>query len=101
MKKTLISIAISAAALLSTPAFADAEIPQKSQFTYDGVTYIYSKTQVGESTIYKGTAIPGQPFFLVEHKGQVTGKANGIRVSFRAPQVDVVAGAKSIPLAAN
>jgi hypothetical protein len=101
MKKTLISLAFVAASIASAPAFADAEIPQKVQFTYDGVTYIYSKTQVGQSTIYKGTASPGQPFFLVEHKGQVSGKANGMNVSFRAPKVEVVAGLKPVPLASR
>jgi hypothetical protein len=101
MKKTLISLALAAVSLATAPAFADAEIPQKVQFTHEGVTYIYTKTQVGQSTIYKGTASPGQPFFLVEHKGQVTGKANGMNVSFRAPQVDVVAGVKAVPLASR
>ena len=73
--------------------------PAQIVMVNEGVTYIYTKTQVGQSTIYKGTASPGQPFFLVEHKGQVTGKANGMNVSFRAPQVDVVAGVKAVPLA--
>jgi hypothetical protein len=101
MNKTLVSLAIAAVSLATAPAFADAAIPQKLQFTHEGVTYIYSKTQVGQSTIYKGTAIPGQPFFLVEHKGRVTGKANDMNVSFRTPQVDVVAAAKSVPLASR
>lgn len=101
MTKTLISLAISAAALMTAPAFADAENTQKMQFSHEGVTYIYTKTQVGQSTIYKGTANPGEPFFLVERKGQVTGKANGINVSFRAPRVDVVAAANMVPLAAR
>ncbi|HEY1125672.1 MAG TPA: hypothetical protein VGE65_08555 [Sphingobium sp.] len=99
MTKTLISLAISAAALVATPAFADAENTQKMQFSHEGVTYIYTKTQVGQSTIYKGTAIPGDTFYLVERKGQVTGKANGINVSFRAPKVDIVATANTVPLA--
>ena len=102
MNKTLISIALAAVSLASAPAFADAAIPQKVQFTYEGVTYFYTKTQVGQSTIYKGTATPGQPFYLVERNGQVTGKANDVKVSFRAPQVEVVASAgKAVPLASR
>jgi predicted lipoprotein with Yx(FWY)xxD motif len=101
MTKTLISLAIAAASLATAPAFADAENSQRAQFTHEGVTYTYTKTQLGQSTIYKGTATPGEPFFLVERKGQVTGKANGINVSFRTPKVEVVAGLKSLPLAAR
>lgn len=101
MSKTLISLAVAAASLATAPAFAGAEIPQKKQFTHDDVTYFYTKTQVGQSTIYKGTATPGYPFYLVERKGKVTGRANGINVSFDAPKVDVIAGLKSLPLAAR
>ena len=64
-------------------------------------TSISTTPQVGESTVYKRTSTPGEPFFLVERKGQVTGKANGINVSFRAPTVEVVAAANMVPLAAR
>lgn len=101
MKKTLVSLAIAAVSLATAPAFADAAIPQKMQFTHEGVTYIFTKTQVGQSTIYKGTANPGQPFYLVEHKGQVTGKVNDMSVSFPVPQAHVATGAKSVPLASR
>jgi hypothetical protein len=100
MKKTLITLAVAMASIAVTPAFAGAE-PQKMQFTYEGVTYTYTKSQVGESTIYKGNATPGAPFYLVARKGQVTGNANGIPVSFKAPTVEVTASAKQIPLAAR
>ncbi len=67
---------------------ANDTVPQRVQFTHEGVTYTYSKTQVGQSTVYKGYASPGDEFYLVSRKGRVTGKANGISVSFRAPTVE-------------
>ncbi len=89
MKKTFIALALSLAAAVAAPAMAEDAVPQKVQFTYEGVTYIYTKTQVGKSTIFKGNASPGDEFYLVARNGRVTGRANGMSVSFRAPAVDV------------
>ncbi len=73
------------------------------QFSHEGVTYTYTKTQVGESTIFKGYATPGYAFYLVARNGQVTGKANGIAVSFKAPTAPAQAAVdtKLIPLASR
>ena len=101
MKKTIATLALAVAATVASPVFAKAELAPKLQFDHEGVTYTYSKTQVGESTIYKGYASPGDAFYLVARKGQVTGKANGVAVSFRAPSVEMSAGAKMIPLASR
>jgi len=102
MKTALLSLAFALTATAAAPAFAEAEVPQKVQFTHEGVTYVYTTTKVGESTIYKGYATPGYPFYLVSRKGQVTGKANGTNVSFKTPTVDVQSAAvKQIPLAAR
>jgi hypothetical protein len=73
-----------AAALLSfavnTPAMArDAA----TKFTHEGVSYTYTVTTVGDDTrIIEGTATPGSPFRLVVSGDRVSGKANGIPVSF-------------------
>ena len=101
MKKTLATLTFALAAAVASPVFAEAEIPQKVQFSHEGVTYTYTKTKVGESTIFKGYANPGYSFYLVARHGQVTGKANGIPVSFRAPTVEAQAANKLIPLAAR
>lgn len=73
----LVSLAVAA------PAFAKDE---KTSFTQDGVTYTYTQTKVGDSTIVKGRASPGYPFYFVVRGEQVVGNANGIPVSFRTPQ---------------
>ncbi len=102
MKKTIATLTFALAAAVASPVFAEAEIPQKVQFSHEGVTYTYTKTQVGESTVFKGYATPGYAFHLVARKGQVTGRANGIPVSFKAPTVQdqaQAAATKSIPLA--
>jgi hypothetical protein len=89
VKKTFVALALTLAAAVAAPAMAEDEAPQKVQFSYEGVTYTYTKTQVGKSTVYKGYASPGDEFYLVARNGRVTGRANGINVSFRTPTVDV------------
>lgn len=103
MKKIFATLTFALAAAAATPALAASDLPQKVQFTHEGVTYFYTKTKVGESTIYKGIARPGQSFYLVERKGHVTGTANGIRVAFSTPTTTTVdlasaASARSLTL---
>lgn len=78
MTKFIAMIAMSLAVV--TPAIAKDE---KVNFTQDGVTYSYTATKVGESTVYKGRATPGYPFYFVVRGEQVVGNANGIPVTFR------------------
>ena len=100
MKKTFLALALTAAAAVAAPALADTA--PKQQFTFEGVTYTYTKTQVGDSTVYKGYAEPGYPFYLVSHRGQVTGKVNGENVSFATPKVGAeTASGKQLKLAAR
>jgi hypothetical protein len=82
MRKLVVLSAL-VAATLAVPAVA--KTAEKVSFTRDGVTYTYSETKVGKSTIYKGRALPGNPFYLVVRGDQVTGTANGIPVSFDVP----------------
>ncbi|MBO9575508.1 MAG: hypothetical protein J7494_07225 [Sphingobium sp.] len=71
------------AALLVAAVAAPVAAKEKTTFTYDGVQYAYTQTQVGESTVIKGVAQPGDAFYFVVRNGKVVGKANGIPVSFR------------------
>ncbi len=73
-------------ALVLAAVAAPAVAKEKATFTHEGVTYVYSETKVGASTIYKGRATPGDSFYLVARNGQVTGTANSIPVSFRVPE---------------
>lgn len=82
MRKLVVLSAL-AAATLAVPAVA--KNAEKVSFTRDGVTYTYTETKVGKSTIYKGRALPGNPFYLVVRGDQVTGTANGIPVAFDVP----------------
>lgn len=94
MNKTLIALSIAVAAATSSPALAGSATAKKS-FTHEGVTYVYTKTKVGDSTIYKGRATPGHDFYLVANGSRVVGKANGIPVSFDKPtmQIEIALGA--------
>jgi len=77
--------AAAAALLVASPAFAN-EVARS--FTRDGVTYVYTSTTKGDVQVLEGTVQPtGEAFRLVVHKGWVTGKAAGTRVSFRVPKV--------------
>lgn len=89
MKKTFIAISFALAAAFTAPAVAGSETAAKTTFTHEGVTYVYSKTIVGKSTVYRGYARPGHDFYLVARNGQVTGKANGIPVSFDVPKTEI------------
>ena len=71
------------AAALLTAVAAPAVAAERTSFTHDGVTYSYTQTKVGESTILRGRATTGADFRYVVRNGQVVGKSNGIPVSFR------------------
>lgn len=76
--------AATAALFIASPALA--QEPERT-FTRDGVTYIYTSTIEGEVQILEGSAKPGgNSFRLVVHKGWVSGKVAGARVSFRVPK---------------
>lgn len=77
------------ALVLAAAVAAPAVAKEKATFTHEGVTYVYSETKLGASTIYKGRATPGDSFYLVARNGQVTGTANSIPVSFRVPEATV------------
>ncbi|MBO9575698.1 MAG: hypothetical protein J7494_08185 [Sphingobium sp.] len=85
MTKTFIALTATLALAVASPAFA--KEAEKSSFTHEGVTYTYTKTQVGKSTVIEGYAQPGQKFHLVKNGNQVTGTANGIPVSFSMDEV--------------
>jgi hypothetical protein len=77
--------AAATALLVASPAFARA--PERT-FTRDGGTYTYTSTTQGDVQVLEGSALPnGESFHLVVHKGWVSGKAAGARVSFRVPKV--------------
>lgn len=91
-----------AAAILSfavvSPAVAKEEA---SSFTRDGVSYTYTVTNVDANTrILEGTASPGNPFRLVVSGSRVSGKANGIPVSFTVKETKTAA-AKNLTVASR
>ena len=85
------------ATLLLTAVAAPALAQEKAAFTHDGVTYVYSQTKVGDSTIIQGHADNGPDFRYVVRNGQVTGNTDGNPVRFSVadamaakPQVEIV-----------
>ncbi len=87
-----------AAALLSfavvTPAIAR---EAQTTFTHEGVSYAYTVTAADNGTrVIEGTATPGSDFRLVVSGNRVSGKANGMPVSFAVPTKS--ATAKTAPL---
>ena len=84
MNKFYIMTAVLSLAAVS-PAIAKDE---KINFTQDGVTYSYTAEKVGESTVYKGRATPGYPFYFVVRGKQVVGNANGIPVTFSTTEAN-------------
>ncbi len=72
------------AALLvaAVAAPATAATKEKTSFTLDGVTYAYTQTKAGESTVIRGNASSGADFYYVVRKGQVVGNNNGVPVRF-------------------
>ena len=83
------------ATLLLTAVAAPA-MAEKASFTHDGVTYHYTKTQVGKSVVLRGTATPGPDFHYVVRNGQVVGKNDATPVSFRV--ADAVAQQKDVTI---
>lgn len=71
-----------AAALIAAPALAHAEAPG-SQFTHEGVTYVYT-TQAGKGErVIRGTAFGGKAPFELHVRGRyVTGTFNNQPVEF-------------------
>lgn len=76
----MIKTFISAAVLLSLPAAAYAG---ERTFTRDGVTYVYTSEQRGETTVLSGKALPdGASYTLTVRGRRVTGNVGGTPVSF-------------------
>ena len=99
MKKTIAALTATLVLAVASPALAkDAET---STFTHEGITYSYTQTQVGKSTIIEGQAKPGQTFRFVKRGKQVTGVANGVAVSFSTDDLVAYNASKSIPLASR
>jgi hypothetical protein len=86
MTKTL-TLALLAAATISAPALAK---DARKSFTKDGITYNYAVSEIPNAIIYHGRSTEGAEFHLVLRGNKVTGTANGIRVAFDAPTVEVV-----------
>jgi hypothetical protein len=79
---TKLFAAFALAATISAPALAQEASPERS-FTRDGVTYVYTATKVGDTTVLAGRASPvGGPFKLTVRGKQVNGRAGGVPVSF-------------------
>ena len=91
MKKTFVTLAFSLMAgfAIAAPAFADE--PQRVQFTHEGVSYSYTLSKVGKSTVIDGRATPGTNFHLIVREGHVTGRINDMQVSYDVPSADVQA----------
>jgi hypothetical protein len=71
---------ISAAALSSLPVTAYAG---ERTFTRDGVTYVYTSEQRGETTVLSGRALPNGASYTLNVRGRkVTGHVGGTPVSF-------------------
>lgn len=85
MKKTFAALTATLTLAIAAPAIAKDEAPRT--FSFDGVTYSYTVTKAGKSTIYEGYARPGQKFRFVKNGKQVVGTANGIPVTFRMDEV--------------
>lgn len=76
----MIKTFLSAAVLLSLPVAAYAG---ERSFTRDGVTYVYTSEQRGETTVLKGKALPdGSAYTLTVRGKKVTGHVDGTPVSF-------------------
>lgn len=69
---------------ITSPAIAKSE---KTSFTRDGVSYTYSQSKVGNSTVVRGVSTPGSSFYLVIRGNRVTGTADGVPVSFQLSDV--------------
>lgn len=76
----MIKTFLSAAVLLSLPVAAYAG---ERSFTRDGVTYVYTSEQRGETTVLKGKALPAGSSYTLNVRGKkVTGHVGGTPVSF-------------------
>ncbi len=74
--------------LATVAAAAPAAAKDKVSFTHDGVTYYYTQTKVGASTVIQGHATNGPDFYYVVRNGQVVGKTDDSSVRF--PVADAV-----------
>ncbi|TCP33322.1 hypothetical protein [Sphingomonas sp. BK235] len=83
--RTLSLIVAGATALLATAAGA---APAERSFTRDGHTYVYTTSALdAQRTVIEGHEVGrGARFRLVVNGDRVSGKANGVPVSFRAAQ---------------
>ncbi|HKT84841.1 MAG TPA: hypothetical protein VJQ77_02010 [Novosphingobium sp.] len=69
-----------AAALVALPIAAHAE--DARNFSHEGVDYVYTTEQKGESTVIRGKANGGVPFRLIVSGDRVTGTYNFHKVNF-------------------
>ena len=99
MKKTLAALTATLIFAVASPAFA--KDAATSTFSYEGVSYTYSQTQVGKTTVIEGYATPGDKFRFVKNGDKVTGEANGVSVSFRTDDLVTYNPSKAVPLAAR
>lgn len=80
MKRSLFAATLLSLAVAS-PGHAKEE---PVSFTYDGIAYTYTVTELGENRrVIEGRAKPGSHFRLVVAGGRVFGTANDAPVSFR------------------
>lgn len=99
MSKTFFALTATLVLAVASPAVAkDAE---KTSFRHDGVTYTYTLSKAGKSTIIEGSATPGQKFRFVKSGKRVTGVANGVPVSFRTDELVEYRPSDVIPLASR
>jgi len=71
---------IFAAAAVVLPAAAHAS--DARQFSHEGVNYVYTSEQNGETTVIKGRTSAGEPFRLFVKGDLVTGTFNNRSVKF-------------------
>ena len=80
-------------ATVAAPVAAPVAAQEKTSFTHEGVTYAYTQEKVGDTTVLKGSATPGDRFHYTVRNGMVVGKANGIPVKFRVQDASAPKGA--------
>ncbi|WP_066555338.1 hypothetical protein [Croceicoccus bisphenolivorans] len=86
MFKTVLSLALAAAAAL--PTVASASEAEQNSFRYDGSEYTYTVAPAGERQVVTGKTSDGAEFRLVVSDTHVRGTFNGQYVSFSRASVE-------------
>lgn len=90
-----------AAALALTVTPAVAAPAEKTSFTHEGVTYVYTASTKGGAKIIRGKSYPGaKPFELIVRNGQVSGTSGFAPVSFKLSEVKRI-NASDVKIAAR